>query len=82
MQGFILPEIAAGCAGAPTRIVTELLADIDELHAPELIFVIVIVEFPAVVSPVAVNVPLPAVPTVIEAVSPVCTGKLVLYVTV
>jgi len=50
--------------------------------APEAIFVTVIVVDPAAVSPLAVNVPVPAVPTVIAAVRPVCDGELVLYVTV
>jgi hypothetical protein len=52
--------------------------DVDEL----VICVTVIVEAPAVVKPVAVKVPVPAVDTVIVAVNPVCDGDEVLYVTV
>jgi hypothetical protein len=42
----------------------------------------VIIDDPAVVKPVAVKVPVPAVDTVIVAVNPVCDGEEVLYVTV
>lgn len=52
------------------------------LHDPFSNFVIVIVEFPAVVKPVAVNEPLPADDTVMVAVKPVAAGELRLYVTV
>jgi hypothetical protein len=46
------------------------------LQPPEARFVTVIVALPGVVNPVAVNVPVPAVVTVIVAVDPVTTGEL------
>lgn len=65
-----------------TVIVLVLLLLISLLHPDLARFVTVIVELPAVVNPVAVNVPVPAVVIVIVAVSPVAAGELRLYVTV
>ena len=45
---------------------------------PDARSVIVIVELPALVNPVAVKVPVPAVETVMIAVNPVPAGKLLL----
>jgi hypothetical protein len=42
--------------------------------APEAMFVTVMFVLPAVVKPLAVNVPVPAVDTVMEAVKPVALG--------
>jgi hypothetical protein len=78
---------------APTEVgfdgvvLTEILLEtfpllIVLLILPEVRLVTVTAEVPAVVNPGAVNVPVPAVVTVIDAVNPVCEGTLVLYVTV
>lgn len=55
-----------------------LLLEILLLQEPASKSVTVIVELPAVVNPVAVNVPVPAVETVIDAVKPVAAGELLL----
>lgn len=59
-----------------------MLLEIVLLQLPLSKFVIVIVEFPEVVNPVAVKLPVPAVVTTIVAVSPVAAGELRSYVTV
>jgi hypothetical protein len=62
-----------------TVIVAVLLADNVLEQEDELVsWVTVIVDDPAVVNPVAVKVPVPAVETVIVAVRPVCDGDEVL----
>lgn len=59
-----------------TVTVRELLLDIVLLQLPLDKFLMVMVEFPAVVNPVAVKLPVPAVVTTIVAVSPVAAGEL------
>jgi hypothetical protein len=78
VQAFVaeVPVMATG--DAVTVILAVLLADKVLEQVPFDIDETVIVEAPAVVSPVAVNVPEPAVLTVIVAVSPVCDGEEVL----
>ena len=61
-----------------TVIVDVLLADNVLEQVPFENDVTVIVDDPAVVNPVAVKVPVPAVETVIVAVRPVCDGDEVL----
>jgi len=61
-----------------TVIVAVLLADNVLEQVPFKNDVTVIVDDPAVVNPVAVKVPVPAVETVIVAVRPVCEGDEVL----
>jgi phosphoribosyl-dephospho-CoA transferase len=76
-----VPVMAAG--DAVTVISAVLFADKLVVHKDEFLkAVTVIVEDPAVVKPVAVKVPVPAVETVNVAVRPVCDGDEVLYVTV
>jgi hypothetical protein len=72
-----------GCEGtALTTIVAVLFEEIVAGQlvgaAPEAIVETVMVELPVVINPVAVNVPVPAVPTVMLAVNPDTAGKLVL----
>ena len=59
-------------------VLLEEMVDEHGLCEPEARDVTVIVGVPAVVSPVAVNVPVPAVLTVMDAVRPVWLGELVL----
>lgn len=55
-------------------IVAELFAEIAEEHPAEVRLVIVMVELPTVLKPVAVKDPMPAVVTVNVAVKPVALG--------
>jgi hypothetical protein len=59
----------------PTEVPPEVAALVS---TPDAMDVTVILDDPAVVNPVAVNVPVPAVVMVIVAVLPVCEGELVL----
>jgi hypothetical protein len=71
-----VPATAVGVARTVTVVVlfATMLVEHVPPAAPEVRFVIVISEVPAVVIPTAVNVPEPATETVIEAVRPVATG--------
>ena len=78
---------ADGCTdivGAAFTVITDvlftLIVPLPQVPpaAPEVRLVTVIVEDPAVVKPAAVNVPVPAVVTVIVAVNPFAEGKLLL----
>ena len=74
----LVADAEAGATGAAvTDIVFDTLPLLIALVQPlEVIFVTVIVALPAVVNPVAVNVPVPAEATVIAAVNPVADGLL------
>ncbi len=69
-----IPPTAKG----ETVTVAVLLVVILDEQVPEERLVIVIVLEPKAVNPVAVKVPVPAVPTVIFAVNPVALGLLLL----
>ena len=72
---LIVPSVMVG-NGLTTMVFDTLLTVL--LQAPPVMFVTVMVALPAVVKPVAVNVPVPAVVTVIVAVKPVAEGELLL----
>ena len=58
-------------AGSVATLTVEVLfVPMADVQDPEARLVIVMVEFPATVKPVAVNVPVPAVLTVMDAVNP------------
>ncbi|OQB59579.1 MAG: hypothetical protein BWX95_02576 [Bacteroidetes bacterium ADurb.Bin141] len=71
------PVIGSGWEGTSPTVIVVVLFTLMELSQPASVkCVTVISQFPAEVRPVAVNVPVPAVVTVIEAVNPVAAGKL------
>jgi len=80
LQAFTAEVLVTATGGVRTVIVAVLFeARVLEQEPPcATIAVTVIVELPPVVKPVAVNVPVPAVLTVMVAVLPVCDGEEVL----
>jgi len=74
----VMPVIASSLDRTVIFAVFDALSAREQVPPWATILVTVIVEAPAVVKPVAVNVPLPAVLTVMVAVFPVCDGEEVL----